>query len=185
MDKHKTQPQPISAEGNAPPVLAIVGNSGSGKTTFLEKLIPAIIRRGFKVGTIKHHAHRFDMDIPGKDSWRHKQAGASTTIISSPSQIGMVMDVDIDHNPIDLLHFFKGMDIILAEGYKRGNTPKIEVFRPETSPAPICQDDNRLLAVITDAVTAQDIPTFSFHDIHQVVDFIIAHFNLMARHTGL
>ncbi len=183
MDNHKRQPLHLSGKGKAPPIVSIVGNSGSGKTTFLEKLIPEIIRRGFKVGTIKHDVHGFDMDKPGKDSWRHKQAGASTTIISSPFQIGMVMDVDADHKPKDLLHFFIGVDIILAEGYKRGDTPKIEVFRPEINTTPICKRDDRLLAVISEAGSDLDVPTFSFHDIHQVVDFIIDHFNLVPGQT--
>jgi molybdopterin-guanine dinucleotide biosynthesis protein B len=179
MDKHKRQLQHKKEKGKAPPIISIVGNSGSGKTTFLEKLIPEIVRRGLKVGTIKHHGHGFDMDKPGKDSWRHKQAGASTTMISSPSKIGLVMDVDVDHNPYDLIHFFKGMDIILAEGYKRGSTPKIEVFRPKIGTQPVCQDDERLLAVISESSVDIDVPRFSFHDIHQVVDFLIDHFNLI------
>ena len=99
MDKDKKQLQHISRSIKTPPIVSIVGNSGSGKTTFLEKLIPEMIRRGFKVGTIKHDVHGFEMDKPGKDSWRHKRAGAHTTMISSPYQIGMVMDVDEDHNP--------------------------------------------------------------------------------------
>lgn len=149
----------------------------------MEKLIPEIVRRGFKVGTIKHHVHEFDMDKPGKDSWRHKQAGASTTMVSSPSQIGMVMDVDTDHNPNDLLHFFQGIDIILAEGYKRGDTPKIEVFRPEISAEPVCKGDDRLLALISESSTDINVPIFSFHAVHQVVDFIIDHFNLIPGQT--
>ncbi|MBW2556910.1 MAG: molybdopterin-guanine dinucleotide biosynthesis protein B, partial [Deltaproteobacteria bacterium] len=77
-----------------PPVVSVVGNSGAGKTTFLEKMIPEMVGRGLKVGTIKHDVHgRFEMDKPGKDSWRHKHAGASTTVISSPYRIGIVMDV--------------------------------------------------------------------------------------------
>ncbi len=114
---------------NEPPVISIVGFSGSGKTTLLEKLIPELTRRGIRVGTIKHHLHDFDMDKPGKDSWRHKQAGAVVTIISTPSRIGMSMDVDHDHKPHELVPFFDGVDIILTEGYKRGDNAKLEVFR--------------------------------------------------------
>ena len=194
MDKDKKQLQHISRSIKTPPIVSIVGNSGSGKTTFLEKLIPEMIRRGFKVGTIKHDVHGFEMDKPGKDSWRHKHAGAHTTMISSPYQIGMVMDVDEDHNPNELLHFFEGIDLILAEGYKRGNTPKIEVFRPEISAEPVCKNDDRLLAVISEHRVELDIPRFSFHDIRQVVDFLIDYFNLIpaprtkknrTKHTGL
>ena len=145
----------------------------------MEKLIPEINRQGLKVGTVKHHSYEFDMDKPGKDSWRHKQAGASTTIISSPYQIGMVMDVDVDHNPNDLLTFFKGVDIVLAEGYKRGSLPKIEVFRPEISVEPLCKDDNHLLAIISESTVDLDAPKFSFHDIRQIANFLLDHFNLI------
>lgn len=179
MDKHNNQRQHMSAGKKTPPIVSIVGNSRSGKTTFLEKLIPEITKRGFKVGTIKHDVHGFDIDKPGKDSWRHKQAGASTTVISSPYQIGMVMDVDVDHKPDELLSFFKGMDIVLAEGYKRGDTLKIEVFRPEISREPVCGGDGRLLAIISDSSVDLDVPIFSLQDIHPVVDFLIDHFNLI------
>ncbi|HUU81381.1 MAG TPA: molybdopterin-guanine dinucleotide biosynthesis protein B, partial [Acidobacteriota bacterium] len=80
------------------PIVLFVGSSGSGKTTLLEKLIPELTRRGLRVGTIKHDVHGFEMDQPGKDSWRHKHAGALASIISSPHQIGEVMDVDHDHS---------------------------------------------------------------------------------------
>ena len=178
-DNQPRQPQNELAEKKAPPIVSVVGHSGSGKTTFLEKLIPEIKKRGLKVGTIKHDVHGFDMDKPGKDSWRHKQAGASTTIISSPHQIGMVMDVDYDHKPAELLPLFKGMDIVLAEGYKRGKTPKIEIFRPETSKEPLCKNDEHVLALISDSRVDLDIPRFSTKDIQKMVDFLIAYFNLL------
>ena len=98
-----------------PPIVSIVGYSGSGKTKLIEKLISAFKQRGVRVGTIKHDVHGFEMDRPGKDSWRHKQAGASTTIITSPRQIGMVMDADHDHHPLELMPLMAGMDIVLVE----------------------------------------------------------------------
>ena len=89
-----------------PPILLFVaGKSGSGKTTILERLIPELKDRGLKVGTIKHHHGDFTMDIPGKDSWRHKMAGAEKTIISSPNRIGMVIDSDHDHTPEELMTY--------------------------------------------------------------------------------
>ena len=161
-----------------PPIVSIVGNSGSGKTMFIEKLIPEITRRGLRVGTIKHDVHGFEMDKPGKDSWRHKQAGASTTIISSPYQIGMVMDVDYDHKPDELLHLFPVVDIILTEGYKRGHYPKVEIFRSEISKEPLCKDDKNLLALISDSIIDLDVPRFSPKDIDRAAEFLIEHFNL-------
>ncbi len=90
--KDTEQQSTLLTSHSTPPLVSIVGNSGAGKTTLLEKLIAAVTQRGFRVGTIKHDVHGFEMDKPGKDSWRHKQAGAVTTLISSPKRIGMVMD---------------------------------------------------------------------------------------------
>lgn len=163
-----------------PPVVSVVGNSGAGKTTFLEKMIPEMINRGLKVGTIKHHVHgRFEMDKPGKDSWRHKHAGASTTVISSPYRIGMVMDVEYDHSLDELMSFFNGMDIILTEGYKQDQKPKLEIFRPDIANEPLCKNDENLLAFISDAPIDLGVPVFSTEDLTGVADFLIAHFNLV------
>ena len=90
-----------------PPIVSIVGPSGVGKTTLLERLIPELTGRGYRVGTIKHDVHGFEIDQPGKDSWRHKHAGAQVTVISSPNQIGMVMDVDHDHHLEELKRLFE------------------------------------------------------------------------------
>ena len=160
------------------PVVSVVGNSGAGKTTFLEKLIPELIHRGLKVGTIKHDVHGFEMDKPGKDSWRHKHAGALATVISSPYQIGMVKDVEYDHKLEELLPLFNGMDIILTEGYKRGGHPKIEIFRTEINSEPLCKNDRYLLALISDSDVDMDVPIFSLSAIKEIADFLIKHFNL-------
>lgn len=156
------------------PIISIVGNSGSGKTTLLVKLIPILKQRGFKVGTIKHDMHDFEIDKPGKDSWKYKQAGANTIIISSPLKIGIIKDVDHDHQPEELISFFSGLDIILAEGYKRGNMPKIEVFRPGVGKEdPVCMSDKNLIAVISDKCVNPDVPEFRPNDVQGIADFII------------
>jgi molybdopterin-guanine dinucleotide biosynthesis adapter protein len=162
-----------------PPVVAVIGHSGSGKTTFLEKLIPELTGRGLKVGSIKHDVHGFEMDKPGKDSWRHKHAGASTTIISSPYQIGMVMDVEYDHQPEELLSLFNGMDIILTEGYKGSRIPKLEIFRADTTPEPLCKNDKTLIAIITDARIDLGVPVFSTTAVKEVADLLIERFNII------
>jgi len=139
-----------------------------------------MIHRGLKVGTIKHDVHgRFEMDKPGKDSWRHKHAGASTTVISSPNRIGVVMDVEYDHSLDELVSFFSGMDIILTEGYKKDQKPKLEIFRPEITQEPLCKNDENLLAFITDAPIDFGVPVFSAEDIKGVADFLIVRFNLI------
>jgi molybdopterin-guanine dinucleotide biosynthesis protein B len=163
---------------SGPPVISIVGKSGTGKTTLLERLIPELKRRGFKVGTVKHDVHGFQMDKPGKDSWRHKEAGATITVISSPYQIGMVMDVDHDHNLDELSRFFTGVDLILAEGYKRGDKPKVEIFRTEVHSEPLCRNDPHLIAMVSDAPVDLGVPRFALNDVEGLVTFLTAHFRL-------
>jgi len=180
-DKNENQPESpdISTGQSTPPILSIVGNSGSGKTTFIEKLIPELTRHGLRVGSIKHDVHGFEMDKPGKDSWRHKQAGSSMTVISSASQIGMVKDVDHDHTPDELSSLFLGMDLIITEGFKSGDKPKLEVYRPEATGKLLCRNDNNLLALISDAAADLHVPVFSPADPQGAATFIIAHFDLM------
>jgi len=163
-----------------PPIVSVVGFSGSGKTTFIVKLVPELTRRGIRVGTIKHDVHGFQMDKPGKDSWRHKQAGAAMTVISSPVQIGMVRDVDHDHSLDELLPLFSGMDLIVTEGYKRGDKPKLEIFRADMQTEPLCTSDEHLLALITDADIDVGVPRFATKDARRVADFLIKRFKLTA-----
>ncbi len=161
-----------------PPIISVVGFSGSGKTTLLEKLIGELTRRGLRVGTIKHHTRDFEMDKPGKDSWRHKQAGASITVISSPNKIGMVMDVDHDYCLQEFASFFSGMDIVLAEGYKKENRPKLEVYRPKAGEEPICKNDDNLTALVSEIQFDLGVPRFAPDDIKGLADFIISSFIL-------
>jgi len=163
-----------------PPIVSVVGYSGSGKTTFIEKLIPALSNYGLKVATIKHDVHGFEMDKPGKDSWRHKKAGAVVSVISSASKIGLVMDADHDHDPKDLTRLFPSVNIVLTEGYKNNPHLKLEIFRPEitANKAPLCADDPTLLALITNQRALQSVPHFGLNDFDGVADFLINHFKL-------
>jgi len=170
-------------EKNIPPVISIVGTSGVGKTSLLEKLIPELTRRGLKVGTVKHHMHRFEMDKPGKDTWRHMKAGAAATMISSPNRIGLIMNVDHDHSPDELRAFLCNVDIILTEGYKRGQNPKIEIFRLEVNEMPLCKGDAHLLALVSDTTVDLDVPQFSMRDIEGLADLVIDHFNLVSAQS--
>ena len=146
------------------PLVCLVGRSDSGKTTFIEKLVPALKALGMSVGTVKHDVHGFDIDHPGKDSWRHKQSGATITIISSPSKLAMVKDSDHDSTLDELIPYFAGMDLILTEGYKRENRPKVEIYRPEAHPEPLCDNDDNLLALVTDAALDLGVPKFGLED---------------------
>jgi len=130
------------------PILCVVGVSSSGKTSFIERLIPELKRKGLKIAVIKHDPHdRFEIDRPGKDSWRIKKAGADISIISSPNRIALQMDVDHDHDPVEILEYIpKDINLVLAEGYKSSLHPKIEVVKKGNKP--ICKDDPNLIAVI-------------------------------------
>jgi len=164
-----------------PPVLSFVGSSGSGKTTVMEKLIPCLVRRGIKVGTIKHDVHGFEMDRPGKDSWRLKKAGAAVSVVSSPDKIGMVRDVEYDHHPSELADLFHGVNIIVAEGYKRARIQKIEVFRSEIGKEPVCRDDSDLLAIVCDSPLDLDVPRFQADDLEGLARFIIDSLKLLPK----
>jgi molybdopterin-guanine dinucleotide biosynthesis protein B len=163
-----------------PHLVSVVGFSGSGKTTLVEKLIAELSSRGLKIGSIKHHAHRSSVDKPGKDSWRHRQAGASATIVSSPSQVGLFKDVDHDHTIDELAPMLDFVDFIVAEGFKRGPQAKVEIFRPGAceNTAPICLEDPALLAVVTDAPLDIDVPLFGLNDISGLADFLLARFEV-------
>jgi molybdopterin-guanine dinucleotide biosynthesis protein B len=157
------------------PIISFVGHSGSGKTTFIEKLLPLLVRAGVKTAIIKHDVHGFEMDKPGKDTWRHKKAGAAATIITSAQKIGLVMDADHDHLPHELAFMLDFVDMIVTEGFKHGPYPKIEVFRPDATgdATPLCLGDPELMAVISDRAVACDVPVFELDEFQSVADFMI------------
>ena len=162
------------------PVVALVGRPDCGKTTLLEKLLPELKRRGLRVGTIKHHVHEFNMDTPGKDTWRHKQAGAEAVILSSPTGIGLIRDSDRDLGIDELTtRYLGGLDLVIAEGYKRTRLPKIEVYRAATHPEPLPRDQT-WIALVGDfppAATADDqLPRFADDQVAAIADFLIQRF---------
>jgi molybdopterin-guanine dinucleotide biosynthesis protein B len=171
-------------EDRRTPVVTMVGKSGTGKTTFLERLIPTLKEMGLRIGTIKHDVHGFELDHPGKDSWRHKQAGADTTIISSPKQIGMVRDVDHDHTVSELLPFFSNIDLVIGEGYKGAKNPKVEIVRSEHSVKPICNSGDNLIALVSDKNLDLGVPRFELEDVKGLADFLIDYFKLHRRRSA-
>ena len=154
-----------------PQIISIVGRSQSGKTTLIEKLIPELKRRGYKIGTIKHSHHVFDFDKSGKDSWRHKDAGADTVIISSPGKFAMVKNDD--QGTLDgLVKFFDDMDLVITEGYKKEKKPKIEVVRAARHTNVLLRADRHLVAVVSDIDFKLKIPVFDLENIEGLADFI-------------
>ncbi len=158
-----------------PPVVSIVSKKNSGKTTLLEKLIPELKKRGYRVGTVKHDTHGFDIDIPGKDTWRHKQAGAETVVISSPWKISVIQDVAEEIGLDEIVErYFGDMDIVLTEGYKRIGKPQIEIFRSTAHSTPLHakEDPRTLVAVVSDIEVDLGVPRIDINDVQGLAEFI-------------
>ncbi|HTX54066.1 MAG TPA: molybdopterin-guanine dinucleotide biosynthesis protein B [Candidatus Baltobacteraceae bacterium] len=156
------------------PVYSVVGRSNSGKTTLLEQLLRELIGRGRRVGTIKHHRHGpVVVDVPGKDSWRHKTAGAQTVVLASAERAFAVWDSSGD-TPLEALAFryFPDVDVILTEGFKTGPMPKIEVNRRALGVPLLCGDADRLLAVVADWETGAAVPHFGLDQVGPLADFL-------------
>ena len=158
------------------PAVAIVGNSGAGKTTLLERLIPALKGKGLRVGVVKHDAHRFDIDHPGKDSHRLTVAGADTMMITSPEKLAMVKRHAASPPIEELLErYFSDMDIVLVEGFRGSSLPKIEVHRKDFRRALICRgerNDPVLAAVASDEPLDVDVPVLDLNDPGAIAEFI-------------
>lgn len=157
-----------------PPVLALIGKPNCGKTTLIEKLIPALADKGVRVGTIKHHHGDIQMDTPGKDTWRHKQAGAQVVLLSSPVGIGLIQDTAGDTPVEDIVsRYFQEVDLVIAEGYKWTTLPKIEVFRSTVYDEPMQEPGETLIAMVSDVEIRQGLPWFKYDDIDSLVEFIL------------
>jgi molybdopterin-guanine dinucleotide biosynthesis protein MobB len=156
--------------------VAFLGRSGTGKTTLIEKVLPELAGRGYRVGAIKHDAHRFDIDHPGKDSHRMVAAGAATMLITSSKMLALVKK-HVKSPPaeelIDL--YFRDMDLVLVEGFRKSGLPKIELFRREKNQLLICRgeiDDPTLVAVASDASLDVDVPLLDLNAPETIADFI-------------
>lgn len=169
---------PLAAKQTVLPVPAVsfVAKSGTGKTTLLEQVIVELKQRGWRLGVIKHDAHRFDIDHPGKDSYRLTAAGADTMLISSPEKLAVVKKHQASP-PIEELiaTYFADVDIVLTEGFKQSGLPKIEVHRAERSSTLLCrgeQHDPTLRAVASDEPLELDVPVLNLNDPVEVARFV-------------
>ena len=155
------------------PIISIVGKSDSGKTTLIEKLVPELVRRGYRVATVKHDVHGFEVDREGKDSWRHKQAGAHTVIISSPQKVALIRDVEKDSTLDEIRgRWVQDVDLLLSEGYKKDVQPKIEVFRKEKHKKLLCTKKDNLIAIVSNRKFNVGVPCFHLEDMKGLSNFI-------------
>jgi molybdopterin-guanine dinucleotide biosynthesis protein B len=169
-----------------PPVISIVSKKGSGKTTLLERLIPELKGRGYRVGTVKHDTHGFDIDHEGKDTWRHKRAGAETVVISSPWKLSVIKDVAVEASLEQIVALqLADMDIVLTEGYKNAGMPQVEVFRSTAHRRPLHgkEDSGTLVAVVSDVPLNIGVPRFHIDDIAALADLMESKF-LVNRSTA-
>ncbi|WP_430395522.1 molybdopterin-guanine dinucleotide biosynthesis protein B [Ferrovibrio sp.] len=163
--------------GSGMNVLGIAGWSGAGKTTLLEKLIPLLIQRGLKVSTIKHAHHAFDVDVPGKDSYRHREAGASEVLIASAQRFALMHEHRGEAEPglAELLQHLSPVDLVLVEGFNRDTHAKIEIWRQGTGKPLLQPDDPAIIAVACDAEPPHlTAPRLDLDDTAGIADFIVA-----------
>lgn len=155
------------------PVVSVVGKGKSGRTTLLEALIAMLTERGYRVATAKHHFHETGIDTPGKDSWRHWNAGAVVTMVSAPDRLGVFRRVEEERTLAELAEEAGDVDIMLTEGFRQTSPVLIEVVRAESSTGPICALDE-LFALVTDVEELRALPvhTFALDDAAALADFI-------------
>jgi molybdopterin-guanine dinucleotide biosynthesis protein B len=159
-----------------PPVVSVVGKSGSGKTVFLEKLITVLKSRRLRIGIIKHDPHGFDIDQPGKDSWRHAQAGSDAVVLSSPTKLALIKRLDQEIALDEIVNaYLPDVDLVITEGYKRGPKKKIEVSRRERSRELVSPPED-LVAIVTDQTFDLPVPQFGLDEVKEVADFIMQRF---------
>jgi molybdopterin-guanine dinucleotide biosynthesis adapter protein len=156
------------------PVICFVGRSNTGKTTLLERLIELLKERGIRVATVKHHHHDFEIDREGKDTYRHKKAGARLSMIVSPAKLALVQDLEDEPRLEEIIdRYIRDVDLVIVEGYKKEAIPKIEVFNHASGSPPVALDDENLLAIVSDAPLSASLPVFLRDEVEKIADFVI------------
>jgi len=157
-------------------IFGLAGWSGSGKTTLIVKLIPELVRRGLSVSTMKHAHHDFDIDQPGKDSFEHRQAGASEVMISASKRWALMHEVRNEGEPSvdDLIARMTPVDLLLVEGFKSHAHSKMEIHRPTLKKTLLQKNDPNIIAVASDEIIENlSVPVFDLADIIAIANFII------------
>lgn len=157
-----------------PPIFSVVGAKNAGKTTLIERLVPALRRRGLRVGALKHHhVGNFEADTPGKDSWRHAQAGAVLTGVVAPRKIAVFVATESPAEPAAVVAPFAGLvDLVLAEGFFQAGFPKIEVVRVATGREPRATKAEGLVALVTDGAWERGVPRFGLDEVDALAAFL-------------
>lgn len=160
------------------PVVSIVGCKNSGKTRLIEGVVPELKRRGYRIGTIKHDSHGLKpegVDREGTDTYRHQLCGAESVVLSGPNKLMLIKQVNRPRT-IDEINraYLCGLDLVLAEGYKNEDKPKIEVYRQEVGGGNglLCKPEDNLIALVSDSRFALDLPWFGLNDYSRVADFL-------------
>ena len=161
-------------------VIGIAGYSGSGKTTLIEKVVPVLVREGLRVSLIKHAHHEFDVDHPGKDSFRHRHAGCAEVLLSSSNRWALMHELRGTKEPTlqEQLKLFSPCDLVIVEGYKNEPIPKVEVRRKGATTPALHPDDPSVVAIATDDVLDSQLPQLDVDDGDAVARFIIQHLGL-------
>ncbi len=168
-------------------IIGLAGWSGSGKTTLITKMLPVLIGRGCKVSTLKHAHHGFDLDQPGKDSFMHRAAGASEVLISSARRWAVLHELrdEAEWDMTALLEKVSPVDLILVEGFKRENFPKIEVYRAANGKPLLHGEDDSIVAIASDTPLPDvAVPVINLNDIEAVADAVLKHAAPLDRIRG-
>jgi molybdopterin-guanine dinucleotide biosynthesis adapter protein len=156
-------------------IFGITGWSGSGKTTLIEQIVPRLVRKGLVVSLIKHAHHSFDVDYPGKDSYRHRQAGCTEVLVSSPTRWVIMHELRGAPEPAldEQLRRISPCDLVLIEGYKRYAMPKLEVWRSANGKPFLHPEDENIVAVAADVPPKTPLPRFDLDNHDGIADFVL------------
>lgn len=162
-------------------IFGLAGWSGSGKTTLMVRLLPELVGRGISVSTVKHAHHNFEIDRPGKDSYEHREAGATEVMITGGRRWALMHEIREKAEPTvaDLVRHMTPVDLLMIEGFKKDDHPKLEVYRAAVGKPLLCNEDPKIVAVATDgAVEGLTVPRIDLNDIPAIADFIIEYCGL-------